>query len=159
MAQLFKMPQLGSTMEEGLVALWRRHEGEAIHKGDILLEVETDKTIVEVPSPCDGVLHKILAQTETRVPIHQPIAILGHENEDIAPLLAELSSKLPSAKSGKILPGEQGVAHSEPGSRPAAHGAMLAISPRARRLADERGVPLAMLTGRGTGPDGRVIER
>jgi pyruvate dehydrogenase E2 component (dihydrolipoamide acetyltransferase) len=155
MAQLFNMPQLGSTMEEGLVALWKRREGEAIQKGDILLEVETDKTIVEVPAPCDGVLRKILAQPETRVPIHQPLAILGLEHEDIAPLLAEWSTDRTDSVVQEA-DGEQPIAataDAEPDK------AAFAISPRARRLAEERSVALALLAGRGTGPGGRVIER
>jgi pyruvate dehydrogenase E2 component (dihydrolipoamide acetyltransferase) len=130
MAQLVTMPQLGSTMEEGRVVLWTRQEGEAIRQGETLLEVETDKTIVEVPAPGDGVVLKILAPAETRVPIHHLLAILGLEREDIT----------------SLLPTDRSADRSD-------------ISPRARRIADEAGVPLTALVGHGSGPGGRLIER
>jgi pyruvate/2-oxoglutarate dehydrogenase complex dihydrolipoamide acyltransferase (E2) component len=168
MAQLFNMPQFGSTMEEGLVVLWKRGEGEPIHKGETLLEVETDKTIVEAPAPFDGVLLKILAPPDTRVPIHRPIAILGQAQEDIAPLLAGLGVDSADHKVANTAEGgdsrkiESAIGDGDGKSAVVVddrEAASFAISPRARRLADERGVALDALVGQGTGPAGRVIER
>ncbi len=161
MAQLFTMPQLGSTMEEGRVVLWNRKEGDAISRGDTLLEVETDKMIVEIAAPCDGIIHKILALPEMRIPIHQPIAILGQENDDIRRLLVELGLSGGNGEQFKTVKSANAPIYvgAQPDPLPFRRDTAIAISPRARRLADENRVPLTELAARGTGPEGRIIER
>src|SRR5437868_8225867 len=89
MAQLFNMPQLGSTMEEGTILKWHKNEGDTVRAGELLLEIETDKASMEVEAPTDGVVRKILALAEAVVPIRQPIAILAGADESIDSLLAE----------------------------------------------------------------------
>ncbi|HZT43371.1 MAG TPA: dihydrolipoamide acetyltransferase family protein [Chthonomonadaceae bacterium] len=151
MAQHVTMPQLGSTMEEGTILRWRKQEGEAVRKGEVLLEVMTDKASMEVEAECDGILRKILAPIEATVPIRQPIAILGAANEPIEHLLASPNAASAAAN-----------APSEGASRQAKEGAgerKVAVSPRARRAADEHGVSISALAGQGTGPGGRIIER
>src|ERR1700722_16972405 len=87
MAQLFPMPQLGSTMEEGTILKWLKREGDSISKGETLLEIETDKATMEVESPVDGVVRKLLYPADSVVPIQKPIAILGSADESITALL------------------------------------------------------------------------
>jgi pyruvate dehydrogenase E2 component (dihydrolipoamide acetyltransferase) len=157
MAQLVNMPQFGSTMEEGLVVLWKRREGDKIIRGEPLLEVETDKTIVEVEAPCDGVLRKILAPTDSRVPIHHPLAILGAENEDISIVLAGMDADRMENNEAAAVCSDTAAGH-ESSPEPPGDVAVV-ISPRARRLADAEALSVALLAGRGTGPGGRVIER
>lgn len=77
MATEFTMPKLGEVMEEGTIHLWKKKEGEPVRKGEILVEIETDKAIAEVESPEDGVLQKILAAEGATLPVNAPIAVIG----------------------------------------------------------------------------------
>ncbi len=168
MAQLFNMPQLGSTMEEGTILKWHKNEGDTVRAGEVLLEIETDKASMEVEAPADGVLRKILAVADAIVPIRQPIAILAGADESIEALLAEAGAGGERA-AGSAQPAAAALSTPVPPASelaavlplPAANGAAapVFISPRARRIADEKGVAVALLAGRGTGPQGRVIER
>ncbi|MCW3051161.1 MAG: Pyruvate/2-oxoglutarate dehydrogenase [Chthonomonadales bacterium] len=165
MAQLFNMPQLGSTMEEGTILKWHKNEGDTVRAGEVLLEIETDKASMEVEAPSDSVVRKILALAEAVVPIRQAIAILADANESIDALLAEAGIGAPptadSAPQPAAIAPVAAATPVAPLSEPAVNGAAgpVFISPRARRIADEKGVAVALLAGRGTGPQGRVIER
>lgn len=160
MAQIFTMPQLGSTMEEGTILKWRKQEGDAVKSGEILLEIETDKASMEVESPVDGVLRKMLAKENDLVPIRQPIAILASATESIEALLAEASGGAGAAAPSSPV---ATIAAPSPAAAPQALAPALSsevfLSPRASRIADEHGVSRADLAGRGTGPQGRIIER
>ena len=164
MAQLFNMPQLGSTMEEGTILKWHKNEGDTVRAGELLLEIETDKASMEVEAPADGVLRKILAPAEAVVPIRQAIAILASDGESIDALLAEAGVGAPQTTESAPAPpaaAPSPASAPEPVVAPVANGAggPVFLSPRARRLADEKGVAVALLAGSGTGPEGRVIER
>lgn len=155
MAQLLTMPMLGSTMEEGTILHWRKREGESVRQGEVILEVMTDKAAMDVESPADGVLRKILAAEETTVPVRVAIAILGTADEPIADLLGvSPTADLPAAAPAASAPAPSGTQESHNGG-----AARVIASPRARRLADQAGVLIAALAGRGTGPGGRIIER
>ena len=84
MATQVTMPVLGLTMEEGTVAEWLKHEGDAVKKDEPLLTVEMDKGIVEVPSPANGVLRRIVVQPGTTVPVKALIAEIGEPGEVLA---------------------------------------------------------------------------
>ncbi|HZO89916.1 MAG TPA: dihydrolipoamide acetyltransferase family protein [Chthonomonadaceae bacterium] len=169
MAQIFNMPQLGSTMEEGTILRWHKREGDPVKKGEILLEIETDKASMEVEAPTDGALRKILASEGALVPIRQPIAILGTADEPIERLLAEVGAgngstvaqeARPAAVSSPAPTAEAATPLAGAGAGTAADSkGKVFISPRASRIADEHGVSLSALAGRGTGPEGRIIER
>jgi len=157
MAHVFAMPMLGQTMEEGTVVQWFKQEGDPVRQGEALVEVMSDKASFEVESPADGLIRKLLVAANDAVPIHTPIAIIGDADESIDGLVPASGVSAPAA------------VHAAPATSPAAPAAAVAasrapsgpvaISPRARRLADERGIPISALAGRGTGPGGRVIER
>ena len=76
MATVLTMPMMGEVMEEGVVLSWKKREGEAIEKGEIILEIETDKAVVEVESPASGVVKKILVPEGETVPINTPLAVI-----------------------------------------------------------------------------------
>src|SRR3972149_4826488 len=89
------MPKLGETMEEGTIARWVKKEGEEVKKGDILLEITTDKATLEVESYGSGILKKILVPEGQTVPINTVIAVLGEPDDEIPPeLLKEISEKV-----------------------------------------------------------------
>ena len=89
MVYIMKMPQAGNTMEDGTIVRWAKAEGDSVEKGEILLEVETDKATIEVESTHGGTVRKILYPEGTTVPVHTVLAILGQQDEDISEALAE----------------------------------------------------------------------
>ncbi|MBI2159675.1 MAG: 2-oxo acid dehydrogenase subunit E2 [Candidatus Rokubacteria bacterium] len=124
----FVMPILGADMTAGTLVAWRKQPGDAVKRGDIIAEVETDKGLIDVEVFVSGVLEKILVAPGATVPTGAVLAVIREEGE--AP----------------------GVA--PPAAVPAAPPARLRISPTAKRLAEELGVDPA--TVRGTGPDGAI---
>jgi len=138
------MPALGMAQETGKVLRWLKAEGDAVAKGEPLLEIETDKVTVELESPADGLLAGISAAEGDDVPVGETIAFVlaaGEAAPELAPAAAPpalaVSAPAPAA------PAPAGRAR-----RPLA-------SPKARRLAKERGLDLAALTG--SGPGGAVV--
>jgi pyruvate dehydrogenase E2 component (dihydrolipoamide acetyltransferase) len=149
------MPVLGLTMEEGTVAEWLKHEGDAVKKDEPLLTVEMDKGIVEVPSPANGVLRRIVVQPGTTVPVKALIAEIGEPGEVLAATTA------PAAATG----GRGDLTASEATQRSdivstvvdrRVSSARLFASPRARMRARALNVDLATLHG--SGPHGRIVE-
>ena len=76
MATEFTMPMLGEVMEEGCIVAWRKQEGDTVKQGEIIMEVETDKAILEVESTASGVLKKILAPAGKIVQVNTPLALI-----------------------------------------------------------------------------------
>ena len=89
MAAKVILPKFGWTMTEGTIVKWHRKEGEQIQEGEVLLEITTDKTVMEVESPASGIVLKILAQEGETKPIADLIAVIGETDEDITSILIE----------------------------------------------------------------------
>lgn len=162
MATKMVMPLLGQTMEEGTIIQWFKSEGDEIKEGEPLLEVMTDKANMEVEAPQNGVLRKILAQVDDIIPVKDPICIIGTADESIDDLLSEQEPSKPAAVVADA-PSTPPVAEPvapvpEALAAPASTGAIIA-SPAARRVAREKGIDLNQLAGRGTGPNGRIVEK
>lgn len=87
MAFEIKMPQLGLTMEEGTVAKWLKQEGDSVKKGDVLLEITTDKLTSEIESEADGVLLKIVAEEGEDVPVKGLLGYIGEAGNRLHRLL------------------------------------------------------------------------
>jgi pyruvate dehydrogenase E2 component (dihydrolipoamide acetyltransferase) len=145
------MPALGMAQETGTVVQWMKRAGDQVVKGEPLLEVETDKAVVEVESPASGTLSSISAEAGAEVPIGTPIAVILGAGE------TELQKSVPPRSPGRSpvtspLAGEVGSARrAQPGG-----GVRLApASPKARRLAAESGIDVVALAG--SGPDGAVV--
>ncbi len=159
------MPALSPTMEEGGLSKWLVKEGDEVHAGDVIAEIETDKATMEVEAYEDGKIGKILVPEGTEgVKVNAVIAVLLGEGETMG--AANLSAKAPpTATEAK----EQPVAAAAEPARPKPATAMptaiaangdaggrIFASPLAKRLADEAGLSLAALHG--SGPHGRIIE-
>lgn len=148
------MPKAGQSMEEGTILRWMKKEGDPVVRGEILLEIDTDKAAVEVESPESGILKKILCPEGTTVPVLAPIAIVAGPKDDISAEMSQAQS-VPAATVDMA---------SGPAAEPVAAGAALTetqagrikASPAARRTARETGVDLTAV-GRGSGPEGRII--
>jgi pyruvate dehydrogenase E2 component (dihydrolipoamide acetyltransferase) len=159
------MPRLGLTMEEGTLVRWLKKAGEPVKAGEVIFEVETDKSIQEVESPRDGYLLEILVEEGSIVPVATPVARLSSPPV-IASALREGISPSPAAPDSSFtpLPGAKpGNSSSEPlpaqpPSSPGPERSRPFVSWRARRLARESGIDLGAL-GPGSGPQGRIIER
>lgn len=146
------MPALEMAQETGKLLAWRKKEGDRVSKGEPLLEIETDKAVVEVEAPADGVLAGIKASEGTDIPVGQTIAWIVAPGEALP---AETESSAPSARAGshsKAEPVAAGPSASVP-TQPSATAAK--ISPKARRLAKELGVDIAAI--RGSGPGGEIL--
>jgi pyruvate dehydrogenase E2 component (dihydrolipoyllysine-residue acetyltransferase) len=152
------MPALEMAQETGKLLAWRKKEGEAVKKGEPLLEIETDKAVVEIEAPGDGFLAGITAQEGAVIPVGETIAWLVAAGEK-APVAK--SPAMPSARATSVAPA------AERATSAAAKGAAAAaavtqtqtqtssqISPKARRLAKELGVDTGALSG--SGPDGTI---
>ncbi len=158
MATTVILPKLGQTMEEGAIVEWLKKEGDPIDRGDVLFTIESDKAVLEVESKAKGVLRKILLDAGVTVPVLTPVAIIAKEDEDISDALAQASGGKPatavsmSEKAEEALTAETPVAVEDIGD-----GDRIKASPRARKLASEKGVDLTLV--KGSGPQGRIIER
>lgn len=154
MAFEIKMPQLGLTMEEGTVAQWLKQEGDTVAKGDVLLEITTDKLTSEIESEADGVLLKIVAKEGEDVPVKGLLGYIGEAGEtvgDAAPAAAPAAA-VPA-------PAETPAAAPAPAPAPAAKadGSRIRISPLARKTAAKLGVDYQNLAG--SGPSGRIVQK
>ena len=170
------MPALSPTMEEGTLAKWHVKTGDAVRSGDVIAEIETDKATMEVEAVDEGVVEEILVPEGTEgVKVNAPIARLSGEG---APATAASADKTPPPKE-KPTPedgkGESAGASAKPApakaepSRPEASPApvidkgrkgeagRLFASPLARRIAEQKGLDLALIEG--SGPHGRIVKR
>jgi pyruvate dehydrogenase E2 component (dihydrolipoamide acetyltransferase) len=143
------MPALEMAQETGKLISWLKKEGETVAKGEPLLEIETDKAVMELESPGDGVLAGVKAQAGDEVPVGQTIAWIVRPGEtppaDQAPVVSGRKISAVVASPAAV----STVAVTQPVS------ADIRISPKARRLAAERGVDLAQV--RGSGPGGEIL--
>jgi pyruvate dehydrogenase E2 component (dihydrolipoamide acetyltransferase) len=154
------MPALSPTMTEGNVTKWLKREGEEVHSGDVLAEIETDKATMEFEAVDDGRLGKILVPEGAQgIKVNQPIALLLGEGEDTAALE---NFSAPSLKIAPTAPPVQAPARAQPGpeaqaqTAPARSNGRIFASPLARRMAQQAGLDLAAITG--SGPQGRVVK-
>src|SRR2546426_4311655 len=142
------MPALEMAQETGKLVAWRKKEGESVVKGEPLLEVETDKAVLEVEAPADGVLAGVKVRAGAVVPVGQTIAWIVRPGE-VPP--TEVASSHPAAAA--TVTASSASATASPPQQQAAPGA--SISPKARRLAKEHGVDISRLHG--SGPGGEIL--
>jgi pyruvate dehydrogenase E2 component (dihydrolipoamide acetyltransferase) len=146
------MPALEMAQESGRILSWLKKEGDAISKGEPLLEVETDKAIVEVEATADGVLAGVKSHEGDVVPVGVTIAWIVAPGEQPP---ADTAAPAPSARRSTAQPqpaAPSAAPQPAPSAAPAEGGPR--ISPKARRLANERGVNIGRI--RGTGADGAI---
>ncbi len=155
MASRVVMPKLTDTMEEGVLVAWKKHEGDPVHAGEVIAEIETDKAVMDLESFAPGVLRKILVRDGETVESGTLIAVIAEADEDITSALSDAVTAAPSIGGGpKSAAPTGGAPTAVSAARP--EGTRLLASPRAKALAAERGIDLSTVTG--TGPGGRIIE-
>lgn len=146
MAELFMMPKLGMDMEVGIVGRWLKAEGETVKKGEPFVEIETDKALVEVEAPRDGVLLKIFCAEGDEAACGETIAAVGQPGQAIP------GSKAPVAEE-KTEPAQPAAVT----AAPARSSDRIIATPRARRAAGMNNVDLQAVIG--TGENGRILEQ
>ena len=161
MAKLLKMPALGQTVEEVRILQWYKNEGDTLAKGERIAEIETDKVNIDWESPEEGIVRRILAPVDSFVKVEAPVLIIGTADEPIDDLVpggsatgeaSAAPASTPEKAAAPIAVSTNGAAVTKP------EGPVF-VSPRARRIADELGLSVADLAGRGSGPGGRIVER
>jgi pyruvate dehydrogenase E2 component (dihydrolipoamide acetyltransferase) len=135
----FKLPDLGEGLSEGEIARWLVEEGQEIGEDEPLVEIQTDKTTVEIPSPAGGIVARILVPAGEIVPVGTVLVVIG------AGAVADRSA------------GETAAQAAAPSTTPLrGGGGKVRATPVVRRIADQLGVDLESLEG--TGPQGRITE-
>jgi len=144
------MPALEMAQETGKLLAWRKKEGDSVSKGEPLLEIETDKAVVEVEAPADGILAGIRAPEGAEIPVGQTIAWIVGPGEQPP---NETGPAAPAARATSQSKSEQAATLTQVvASSPAVS---TKISPKAKRLAKELGVDIGSL--RGSGPGGEIL--
>jgi len=157
------MPALSPTMETGTLAKWTVAVGDAVRSGDVIAEIETDKATMEVEAVDDGILASIMvAEGSEGVAVGTPIGRLAEDGESPDDVAAAPASTAPVAPEPAAAPVEEPTQPTPaPVPAPAAVSSAPAnrifASPLARRIAADRGVDLASLSG--SGPHGRILRR
>ncbi len=183
MAEIVLMPKLSDTMTEGVVAEWHKKVGDKVESGDLLAEIESDKATMEFESFQEGVLLHIGVDAGQNAPVDSILAVLGDEGEDIAKILEEAKKKTennlaevkedvvsetstetaavvkaPSVPASTVnAPPVHIPAPKAPSSAPLVLNDKVVASPLARKLAQEKNIPLSQVPGSGDG--GRIVKR
>ena len=170
MSSQVTLPRLGQGMESGTIVRWLKAEGDTVEKGEVLYELDTEKATQEVEAEASGVLLKILAGAGGEIEVGTAIAVIGEKGEEVveerapaeAPQVEEpkaeerAPAEAPKVEEPKAEePEAEEPAVEAPAPAAAANGGRVKASPLARRIARERGIDLAALTG--TGPEGRIV--
>ncbi|MBL8130677.1 MAG: 2-oxo acid dehydrogenase subunit E2 [Anaerolineae bacterium] len=155
MATAIVMPKLGNTVESSIIVRWQKQPGDAVSAGDSVCEIETDKATMEVESPVAGTLLAQFFGEGEDVPVMINIAVVGAPGEDFASL-RPAGAGAPATPSASATAPPAAVP-AAPVETPQSEPQRVGISPRARHLAERKGMPTTGLAG--SGPGGRIIER
>jgi pyruvate dehydrogenase E2 component (dihydrolipoamide acetyltransferase) len=152
-----RMPALSPTMTEGNLAKWLKKEGDEVHSGDVLAEIETDKATMEVEAVDDGKIGRILVPEGAEgIKVNAPIALLLGEDEDASALANFSISAREPAQPAAPIPAPKAPPAAPPATA-AAHGdGRIFASPLARRMAQQAALDLGAI--RGSGPQGRIVK-
>ncbi len=175
MAIEIKMPRLSDTMEAGTLVKWYVKEGEQVESGQVLADIETDKATMEMPTYDAGKVAKIMLKAGANVAVGETVLILAEEGETVEAAIksvgtgssptSEAKSEASAADSSKEPESSPTTTTATASATPTSNvasssngttGRML-ISPLARRIAEENGLDLKLITG--SGPQGRIIKR
>ena len=173
MAEIVRMPKLSDTMTDGVVAVWHKKVGDTVKTGDLLAEIESDKATMEFESFQEGVLLHIGIEAGTKAPVDSILAILGKAGEDVKAIIEADKAAMPVAvaeATSKPAPAPTPIVAapvaaspapalktSKPAPAPIESNGRMVISPLAKKLAEERNLPLGKI--RGSGDGGRIVKR
>jgi pyruvate dehydrogenase E2 component (dihydrolipoamide acetyltransferase) len=169
--EVILMPRLSDTMTEGVIADWHKKVGDAVKKGDILADIETDKATMELESYKEGKLLYIGAQKGEKIAVNELLAVIGDEKKvDLDKIVAAAKNKGVAAP--VAAPGGASVGNQQPAAVAAQSGAVaeaghsglsvsadgrIKASPLARKLAAEKGIDISKVAG--SGDNGRIVKK
>jgi pyruvate dehydrogenase E2 component (dihydrolipoamide acetyltransferase)/2-oxoglutarate dehydrogenase E2 component (dihydrolipoamide succinyltransferase) len=159
MAHDIIMPMLGMAQDTGIIVAWKKKPGDAVRATDVLMEVETDKSTVEVEAGHDGYLASVMAETGVPIPVGQVVAVISGDKADVGVAAAKPvapsatvtqdNAPAPAKPAPAAAPPPALTPAAPPAPRPAAiasaTGGRVLASPKARREAEARGVDLGRL--------------
>jgi len=158
--EIVKMPRLSDTMEEGTVASWLKKVGDDVEEGDILAEIETDKATMEFESFYNGKLLYIGIQEGESSPVDAVLAVIGPEGTDVDAVLSNKSGgakKSVSKNTEKEEEKSSVASDNNEVSKSVADGERIFASPLAKKIAADKGIDLAKVSG--SGDNGRIIKK
>jgi pyruvate dehydrogenase E2 component (dihydrolipoamide acetyltransferase) len=157
MATAVIMPRQGQSVESCILVEWLARAGDAVREGQPLANIETDKAVFEVESPAAGTLLEVFFDAGADVPVLTNIAAIGAPGEDVSALRPDGAATGAPATTATATSAAATAAAPEPAATTTAASTGAGVSPRARKLAADKGVDARALAG--SGPEGRVIAR
>jgi pyruvate dehydrogenase E2 component (dihydrolipoamide acetyltransferase) len=165
--EVILMPRLSDTMTEGVIADWHKKVGDAVKKGDILADIETDKATMELESYKEGKLLYVGAKKGEKIAVNDLLAVIGDEKKvDLEKIVAAAKNKGAAASAAGAASGAAPApaAAEAAGDPETAHGGLsvtadgrIKASPLAKKLAAEKGIDIRNITG--SGDNGRIIKK
>ncbi len=167
MEEVVLMPRLSDTMEEGVIAAWHKNVGDAVKKGEVLAEIETDKATMELESYKNGTLLHIGAQKGEKIPVNGLLCIIGEKGKvNVDAIVAAVKGGMGTAPgASEELVSENHKVSAEPAKETvqtvvavssSANNGRVKASPLAKKLATEKGIDIKSISGSGDG--GRIIK-
>ena len=155
--EVITMPRLSDTMTEGKVAKWHKKLGDAVKEGDILAEIETDKAVQDFESEFNGNLLYIGTEEGGASPVDTVLAIIGPAGTDVSGIISGGGKK--SENKTPVAEAKAETSKTESASTPvaASTGERVAISPLAKKMAEEKGIDVHAL--KGSGENGRIVKK
>jgi pyruvate dehydrogenase E2 component (dihydrolipoamide acetyltransferase) len=147
------MPQGGQDIETGTLVRWWKSEGDPVLKGETICEIETEKAVFEVSSPMEGVLLRIVVKDGESAPILSVIGVVGDANEKVETVTSLVDQKIAQAKQIEALTHTSIYLNPPPAPEKKRR---IEISPKAKKLAMDKGIPIDAIHG--SGPGGRIME-
>ncbi|GAA4155890.1 pyruvate dehydrogenase complex dihydrolipoamide acetyltransferase [Chryseobacterium ginsenosidimutans] len=154
--EVITMPRLSDTMTEGKVAKWHKNVGDTVKEGDLLAEIETDKAVQDFESEFNGVLLKQGVEEGGAAPVDSVLAIIGPEGTDVS----AVGAAKPATQSPEKPAEQKTEAKAEEKAAPAVSSSSsdrVAISPLAKKIAQEKGVDIHSVQG--SGENGRIVKK
>jgi pyruvate dehydrogenase E2 component (dihydrolipoamide acetyltransferase) len=163
MDEVVLMPRLSDTMTEGVIAGWQKKVGDAVKKGEILADIETDKATMELESYKDGILLYQGAQAGEKILVNQLLCIIGQPGLDIDAIVKSVknASDSPAASAPVVQESKAIAATPAPTATPVVAATVvnegrIFASPLAKKIAKEKGVDLKFV--KGSGEHGRITK-
>ncbi len=155
MATPVTMPKQGQSVETCIITRWFKGTGDKVSTGDILFSYETDKAAFDLESPADGILLDIFFEEGDEVPVLVNVAVIGEKGEETESFRPQTSVSEDKAEAPKQTEVKATSAIIQPAEVIISAGTHIRISPRAKRLAQEKGINYSLISG--SGPNGRII--
>ena len=160
--EVITMPRLSDTMTEGKVAKWHKKVGDAVKEGDILAEIETDKAVQDFESEFNGTLLYIGTEEGGASPVDSVLTIIGPEGTDVSAIVSGGGKKQEPSKKAEVpndenKSGSSSKESSTSSTQQLSSDARIAISPLAKKMAEEKGIDINAM--KGSGENGRIVRK